>query len=150
VKWKAQFDKTSSELAALKKQHKAALSDEERKEAERAEREAAMQAELETLRKASEVTTMKAKYLALGYDEKLAESTAQAFSDGDTDTVFANQKAHIESVEKAAASKALDDTHKPRGGSGRQPDANSLVPDKNMTVQQTIDKKAAFLAEPQA
>ena len=36
----------------------------------------------------------------MGYDEKLADETAEAMANGETEKVFANQKKHLEAVEK--------------------------------------------------
>jgi hypothetical protein len=116
MKWKASFDKASSELAAVKKQLNARLSEDEQKEAERASKEQAMQEQLDALKRDKTLSDTKSKYIALGYEEKLAEDTAKAFADGDMDLVFKNQKIHLVAVEKAAAEKALDDTPPPHGG----------------------------------
>ena len=66
------FDKTASELAALKKEYKGKLSEEEQKQAERDEQFAAMQNELNVLKEEKQLSEMTARYLSLGYDEKLA------------------------------------------------------------------------------
>jgi hypothetical protein len=116
---KSTFDKTASELAEAKRQLKAKQTEEERKEAERLEAEAAMKAELEALRREKTISDSKAKFLGLGYDEKLAAETAKALADGDMDKVFANQGIHIENVKKAERASALaGDPKPPAGGSG--------------------------------
>jgi hypothetical protein len=60
----------------------------------------------------------KTKYLALGYDEKLANETAEAMVNGELDKVFANQKKHLEALEKKIREDVLKDTPKPEGGKG--------------------------------
>ena len=115
---KKTFDKTASELAEAKRKLKEKQTEEERKEAERAESEAAIKAELESLRKDKSVSESKAKFLGLGYDEKLAAETAQALADGDMNKVFENQGVHLENVKKAAAAAALAGDPKPPAGSG--------------------------------
>lgn len=116
---KAQFDKTASELADVKKQLKARMTEEEKKEAERLAAEQALKEELEKLRKAQALSENKARFLGLGYDEKLALETAQALVDGDMDKVFANQQIHIENVKKAErAAGVANDPTPPAGGSG--------------------------------
>jgi hypothetical protein len=116
---KSTFDKTASELAEAKRQLKAKQTEEERKEAERLEAAAAMKAELEALRREKTISDSKAKFLGLGYDEKLAAETAKALADGDMDKVFANQQIHIENVKKAERASALaGDPKPPAGGSG--------------------------------
>jgi len=112
------FDRTASELAEYKRKLKEKMSEEERKEAERQEAEAALKAELESLRKEVAITKNKAKFLSLGYDEKLAEDTARAMADGDFEKVFANQAIHLENVKKAAIAAALANDPKPPAGGG--------------------------------
>ena len=112
------FDKTASELAEAKRKLKEKQTEEERKEAERLEAEAAIKAELEALRKDKTISESKAKFLGLGYDEKLATETAKALADGDMEKVFANQQIHIENVKKAERAAALANDPKPPAGSG--------------------------------
>lgn len=112
------FDRTASELAEYKRKLREKMSEEERKEAERQEAEAALKAELESLRKEAAITKNKAKFLSLGYDEKLAEDTARALADGDFEKVFANQAIHLENVKKAAIAAALANEPKPPAGGG--------------------------------
>ena len=112
------FDKKVSELAEIKKQLKEKMTEDERKEAERLEAEAALKAELEALRREKTVSDSKARFLGLGYDEKLAAETAKALADGDMDKVFANQQIHIENVKKAERAASLAGDPKPPAGSG--------------------------------
>ncbi len=119
------FDKTASELAAKKKELNEKLSEDEKaKQKEQEEREE-LQSKYEKLLHESEVSKFKAKLLGMGYDEKLADETAEAMANGDTDKVFANQKKHLDSVEKKVRAGALKDTPKPT------PDGDS----KTMTLE---------------
>ena len=79
---KSTFDKTASELAEAKRQLKAKMTEDEQKEAERIAADAAIKAELDALRKETATSKNKAKFLGLGYDEKLAAETAR-LCDGD-------------------------------------------------------------------
>lgn len=109
------FDKTASELAAKKKELTEKLSEDEKtKQKEQEEREE-LQSKYEKLLHESEVSKFKAKLLGMGYDEKLADETAEAMANGDTDKVFANQKKHLDSVEKKVRAEALKNTPKPTG-----------------------------------
>jgi hypothetical protein len=110
------FDKTASELAEAKKLLKAKMTEDEQKEAERAAKEAEKDALLESLKRDKAVSERKAKYLAFGYDEKLAAETAKAFADGDMDTVDKNHALHIENVRKAERAAALAGDPKPPAG----------------------------------
>ena len=115
---KAAVSKANSEAAELKRQLKARMTEDEQKEAERAAKEAEKDALLESLKKDKTISDSKAKFLGLGYDEKLAAETAKALADGDMDKVFANQQIHIENVKKAERAAALASDQKPPAGSG--------------------------------
>lgn len=135
------FDKTASELAGVKKQLKDKMTDDEAaKQKEQEEREE-LQSKYEKLLRESEISKHKAKLLALGYDEKLADETAEAMADGDMEKVFANQKKHLDSVEKRVRADALKDTPKPT------PDGDS----KTMTLEKfrkmSPAERAAFYEE---
>ena len=109
------FDKTASELAGVKKQLKEKMTDDEAaKQKEQEEREE-LQSKYEKLLHDSEVSKNKAKLLALGYEEKLADDTAEAMVTGDLEKVMANQKKHLEAVEKKVRAEALKGTPKPTG-----------------------------------
>ena len=135
------FDKTASELAGVKKQLKDKMTDDEAaKQKEQEEREE-LQSKYDKLLRESEISKHKAKLLGLGYDEKLADETAEAMADGDMEKVFANQKKHLDSVEKRVRADALKDTPKPT------PDGDS----KTMTLEKfrklSPAERAAFFDE---
>ena len=116
------FDKTASELAEVKRQLKARMTEDEQKEAERAAADEAVRAELDALRKDKTVSESKSRFLGLGYDESLATETAKALADGDMEKVFSNQAVHLENVKKAAAASSLADESTPPAGRGGNPD----------------------------
>lgn len=135
------FDKTASELAGVKKQLKDKMTDDEAaKQKEQEEREE-LQSKYDKLLRESEISKHKAKLLGLGYDEKLADETAEAMADGDMEKVFANQKKHLDSVEKRVRADALKDTPKPT------PDGDS----RTMTLEKfrklSPAERAAFFEE---
>ena len=114
--------------------------DEAAKQKEQEEREE-LQSKYDKLLRESEISKHKAKLLGLGYDEKLADETAEAMADGDMEKVFANQKKHLDSVEKRVRADALKDTPKPT------PDGDS----KTMTLEKfrklSPQERADFYAE---
>ena len=118
AKLKKDFDKTSSEAAEWKRKHNALLSDEDRQKQENEANIQAMQQELENLRKEKTVSGHKAKYLAMGYDESLAESTATALANNDLETVFANQMTFQKSLEEKLKSDAMKGNPTPPPGAG--------------------------------
>lgn len=120
---KSTFDKTASDLAAAKKQLRDKMSDDEARIAKEAEDKAAAEARTAELEaRVKELENEKAisgytnAYLAMGYDEKLAKSSAEALAKGDTDTVFKNQKAFAESREKTLKAELLKGTPPPAAG----------------------------------
>ena len=115
---KGTFDKTASDLAEAKRQLKAKQTEDEQKEAARLEAEKTIKDELDALRRENVTTKNKARFLALGYDEKLATDAATALADGDTDKAFTIQQTFIENVKKAERAAALAGDIKPPAGSG--------------------------------
>jgi predicted transcriptional regulator len=117
---KEQFDKTASELAAKKKELRDKLTDDEAAKQKEQEERDTMQKELEALRRESLVSKNKSRLIALGYEEALADETAEAMADGKIEKVFANQKKHLEAFEKKVRAEALKNTPKPTGdGDGK-------------------------------
>ena len=117
---KAALSKSNSEAAEFKKQLREKMSAEELKAKEDAEKMEALIKERDALLREKTVSNHKAKYLALGYDEKLADETAEALANGELDKVFENQKKHNESVEKKIRADVLKETPKPEGGNGSE------------------------------
>ena len=124
------FDKTAKELADKKRELKDKLTAEEQAADEAKEKQEAMEKELNDLRRESTISKTKAKYLSLGYDEKLAEETAQAVADGDTEKVFANEKKHLADFEKQIRADALKNSPRPSGGQG----GNTMTLEKFRTL----------------
>ena len=114
------FDKTASELSNTKKQLHEKMSADEIKAKEDAEKMDEIIKERDALLREKTIATHKAKYLALGYDENLANDTAEAMANGELDKVFANQKKHLEAVEKKIRADVLKDTPTPEGGEGSE------------------------------
>ena len=114
------LSKSNSEAADYKKQLREKMSAEELKAKEDAEKWDAIIKERDALLREKTVAGHKAKYLALGYEENLANETAEAMVNGELDKVFANQKKHIESVEKKIRADVLKKTPTPEGGNGSE------------------------------
>lgn len=140
---KSAFDKTASDLAEAKRQLKAKMTEDEQKEAERLANEAALKAELETLRRETTISKHRADFIGLGYDEKLAEDTAKALTEGDMAKFFANQKAHQDALEKAAKAAALASGKEPPAGHNEPPkgDKAKLVEQYNEAEKRYASSK---------
>lgn len=115
---KAALSKSNTEAADYKKQLREKMSAEELKAKEDAEKMEALIKERDALLKEKTISNHKANYLALGYEEKLAQETAEAMVNGELDKVFANQKKHNEAFEKKIRADVLKGTPKPEGGTG--------------------------------
>ena len=127
--------KSNSEAADLKKQLREKMSAEEIKAKEDAEKMEALIKERDALLKEKTVASHKAQYLALGYEEKLANETAEALANGELDKVFANQKKHHESVEKKIKADILKDTPRPEGGNGSETITNEIFSKMSIAEQ---------------
>lgn len=110
------FDKTSSEVSSLKKQLKEKLSEEEQAKLRQTEEFNAMKEKLEALEKEKSIQEHTNQFLALGYEQELAEKTAKALYEGNLKVVFENQKAFQESLVKNERANLLKDTPKPQVG----------------------------------
>lgn len=131
---KETFDKTASDLAKLKKDLKAANDSGKKTNSEWEQKVSDMEQKYETLLRESTISKTKARYLALGYTEELAESTATAVVDGDMDTVFENAQKHQKSFEKQIRADALKDTPKPTDA-GKGTETMTLEKLRAMTPQ---------------
>ena len=109
------FDKTASELADSKKQLREKMTADEIKAKEDLEKQEKLQSDYDALLRKVSLSENKAKLLAIGYDEKLANDTAEAMLDGNIDKVLANQKKHLDAIEKKIREDVLHDTPKPEG-----------------------------------
>ena len=117
---RAALSKSNSEAADFKKQLREKMTEDERKAKEDAESREKLQNDYDALLRKVTLSENTAKLLALGYDEALAKGTAEAMADGDLDKVFANQKKHLEAVEKKIRADVLKDTPSPEGGNGSE------------------------------
>lgn len=117
-KLKSANDKNSSELASLKKEMNARMTDEERIKAEADTSRQELEEKYNALLKETTLAKYTAKYVSQGYDEKLAKETAQALMDGDMDKVFACGEKYRDALTKSLKAETLKDTPRPIAGNG--------------------------------
>ena len=146
---KATFDKKASEASELSKQLKARMTDDEAKAAKDEEEREALRARVEELEKERAVSNYVNAYLAMGYDEKLAKSTAEAVVKGDMNTVFANQKTFNEAREKALKAELLKSTPtpppgNPDGGMKKEDFAKLSLADKQKFAEENPEVYKTF------
>lgn len=120
---KSVFDKKASEAAELSKRlrakqtdDEAAASEREAQERKNAEDMEDLRKQIETLQKEKTVATYKAAYISQGYEERLAEETAQALADGKMDKVFQNAGAFKTELEKKLRAEIMGKNPHPDGG----------------------------------
>lgn len=116
---KAAVSKSNSEAAELKKQLRTKLTEDEVAKLKDAEDREKLQSDYNALLTKVTISENKAKLLAIGYDDKLADETAEAMVNGELEKVFTNQKKHMENLEKKIRADVLKETPKPApGGAG--------------------------------
>lgn len=131
--------KSNSEAASYKKQLREKMSAEEIREKEDAEKRDKLQSDYDALLKRVRVSENKARFLSLGYDEETASKVAQALVDGDFDSLFENQKKHMDAVEKRVRAEVLQGTPRPEGGSGRGMSADDIL-----NIKDSAERQAAI------
>ena len=134
------FDKTASELAQSKKDLKARMSEEEVKAKEAAEELERYKTEAETLRREKNIASNKAQLIGIGYDEALAQATAEAMESGDLATVIKNQQSVIENVKKVAKGEANASVVPPAG----KPDEGGKTITKEQFKAMTFKERQAL------
>jgi len=133
------YDKTASELSKVKKDYNAKLTADELKAKEDAEKQEKLQSDYDALLKKVTISENKARFLSLGYDEKLAEETAIALAENDFAKVFANQDKHQKALDKKIREEVLNDTPKPTGGTGKK-----LTVEEIMKIADPVARQSAI------
>ena len=113
---KAALSKANSEAADYKKQLRTKQTDDEAAAAAQKEEHDRLVQENADLKRSMALSERKAKLLAMGYDESLADETAAAMVDGDMDKVMANQSKYLEVQKKNIQADALRKTPRPAAG----------------------------------
>ena len=109
---KGLIDKYTGEIKTLKNERNNGLSEAERKAKEQENAMAELQEKYDALLKSSTISSYKAKYLGLGYEEALAADTADALANNDMDRFFANVGKHLEALSKKQTEEAARNTPK--------------------------------------
>lgn len=133
--------KANSEAAEWKRKHNALLSDDEKRKAEEDAKNRELEEKYNELLKKTTLADYKAKYLAMGYDEKLAADTASALVEGNMDKVFANGEKYRAEMEKKIKADVLRDTPKPNTSNS---DDGAWTREKIMAIKDHADRNAAW------
>lgn len=110
------LSKANSEAADYKKQLRSKQTDDEKKAADAQAEHDKLVKDNQDLAFKLNVIEKKAKFLSMGYDDGLAQSTAEAMAKGDMDTVLANQAKWQETHDKAVLADAMRKTPRPDSG----------------------------------
>lgn len=137
-KYKNIASKANSAAAEWRKKHNALLSEEEQKKQANEEELASLRQQVADMQKKELIAGHKAKFLAMGYDETLADVTAKAMVDGDTDKVFANQKKFLEAHDKSIKAELLGKTPKPPAG-GNNGDGMTIEKFRKLSSQERYE-----------
>jgi len=143
-KMKSQFDKTASELAEMKKQYKARLTDEEQKQAEHDEELQTLRQKVQLMEMETQVAEIKSNYISMGYDEDLALDTAKATVEGDNKRIFANHKKFLEAHDKAFEANLIANTPRPEGASPSSP----ITKEEIMAIKDTTERQQKMAENP--
>lgn len=134
---KAAVSKANKEAADYKKQLNAKLTEEEQSKIAEQEAREELQAAYNALLRESQISKNTAKFIGLGYDEKLATQTAEALIDGNLDVVFANQTKFNSVLESKIKAEVLNSTPRPNGG---DTDKSYTIEDlRKMTTEDRIN-----------
>ena len=117
---KTALSKSNSEAADYKRQLREKLSTDEIKAKEDAEAHEKLQSDYDALVRKVNISENKARLLALGYEDKLANETAEAMVNGEIEKVIVNQQKHLEAIRKEIRSEILKETPKPDGGNASE------------------------------
>jgi len=117
-KLKASLTKANGEAADWRRQFEATQSDEAKKKLQDEEEKKKLLDQIAELQKAQTTANYKNSYLAMGYEEKLAEEAAKAMTEGDTAKVFEIQKKHQAAVEERVKKDLLKKAGRPVGDDG--------------------------------
>ena len=113
---KDQFDKLSSDYAALKKEQREKMTEAEKEQADRAAEMEQMRVQLEGFKRDKTLSDNKAKLLAQGFSAELAAKAAEALTDGNNDALFEAMAQHRAETEKAFQAQGLRSTPTPPAG----------------------------------
>lgn len=125
---KADLAKANAAAAKYKEQLRGKQSEAEAAAAAQKEEYDRLVQENADLKRTASISAHKAQLAALGYDEKLAEATAIAMTDGDTAAVLANQKTFLVAREQEILAGKMRQTPRPAAGGGTGgPDYSKLI-----------------------
>jgi len=131
AKWKGAVDKATAEAAARKRELREHNTQEQNQIADLTEQLNTANGKVAELERSAALNRHVTDYIKLGYEEKLAKTTAQALVDGDFDTVTKNQQAFLNSYKDAIIADQMKHMSKPTGGTIGGVDYNKKIEEAN-------------------
>jgi predicted RNase H-like nuclease (RuvC/YqgF family) len=116
----ADASKYKKEKQEIENQLKSKMTEEERARAEQEAATAAMQQELEMLRNERNVANHKAQLVSIGFEENLAQETAEAINAGETAKLFDGIRKFIATHDKELQAKSLMNNPVLSGGEAKK------------------------------
>ena len=135
------YGKATSDAASWKKKYRETLDDATRKQQEAEDHQRAIEEQLATYKRNSDISDLKSKFIGIGYDAELAEKSAVAQIDGNTEELFKNMQLHEQQLKDSMKDMAQKQTSAPPVGSGTEPKkvtAETAVTDPLSYVSQVI------------
>lgn len=120
AKLKSASDKNASEAADYKKKWRESLSAQEQASQDEAERQAKHEEYVKGLERKVAIGDYTQLYAKQGYSPEMAQKAAEAFYDGDTDTLFKVQTAAQDAIIKAKETEWLKSRPEINAGTGTQ------------------------------
>ena len=142
-KIKNALSKASSDVADYKHRLQEHLSEDERKKTEQDELLEKLQAENAEFKKQSTIAQHKANFVALGYNEDLAQKSAEALFEGDMSSVFANLKAAKAEFEKGIRADVMKRTPVPPADGGSNGKDN-VTRESIMQIKDPVERQQAI------
>lgn len=143
---KEMIDKYSSQIAEYKKKEREGMDADAKAKLEFEERIKALEEENATYKNETTKSRYVAKYLALGYDQELAEDTAEAMIKGDMDTVFANGEKHNAALEQKFKADKMKKTPGPDGSGAGTPTPKTK--EEIMKIKDAGERQKAIAENP--
>ena len=141
-KVKNALTKASSDVAEYKHKLQEHLSEDEKKKTEQEELLEKLQQENAEFKKQSVIAQHKANFVALGYNEELAEKTAAALFEGDMDSVFENFKTAKAELEKGIRADAMKNTPVPPAGGSTS--GQTVTRESIMQIKDPVERQQAI------
>ena len=103
---------------------------------------------MDALNREKTIAAYKANFLAQGYSDELAASSAVAMADGDSETLFANSAKFIESHDAAVKANEANKPLKPPAGN-EDPDRKHQVTRADIRKMSPAERAAFYVQHPE-